>query len=391
MPAISVKQAERLAKLPPYLFAEIDRLKNEAIERGVDIIDLGVGDPDLPTHSHIVQCMAGAVENPAHHQYPSYQGALSFREAVARWYKERFGAELDPGKEIISLIGSKEGVGHIPLAFVNPGDAVLIPDPGYPVYNAGTVFADGEPIEFPLKEENGFMPDVSAISDEAARRAVMMFLNYPNNPTAGVATREMFQEVVEFAARNNVIICHDAAYTEIAFDGHKPISFMEIDGAREVGVEFHSLSKTFNMTGWRVGCVVGNSEVIAGLGRIKNNVDSGVFGAVQEAAAAALNGNMSGVEENNRIYTRRRDVLVEGLNRIGLKVEKPKATFYVWIPVPDGYDSSRFTALLLTEAGIVCTPGVGFGSCGEGYIRMTLCTPEERLQEVVERLAKLNL
>lgn len=390
MGGIRIEEAGRLKELPPYLFAEIDRLRREAERRGVDIISLGIGDPDLPTHPHIVECMARAVRNSAHHQYPSYEGALSFREAVAHWYRERFGVALDPEKEVISLIGSKEGIAHIPLAFVNPGDAVLIPDPGYPVYKAGTVFAGGEPVELPLKGENGFLPDLSAVSREDARRAVMMFLNYPNNPTSAVATREVFKEAVEFAAKNNVIVCHDAAYSEIAFDGHKPMSFMEVDGAREVGVEFHSLSKTFNMTGWRVGCVVGNREVIAGLGKIKTNVDSGVFGAVQEAAVAALTGDMKGVEENNRIYTRRRDILVEGLNRIGLNVEKPKATFYVWAPVPAGYDSKGFAAHLLTNAGVVCTPGVGFGLHGEGYVRMTLCTSEERLREVVERLARLE-
>jgi len=391
LPGIKVKEAERLNKLPPYLFAEIDRLKNEAKGRGMDIISLGIGDPDLPTHPHIVERMARAVKNPAYHQYPSYEGALSFRKAVARWYGERFGVALDAREEVISLIGSKEGIGHIPLAFVNNGDAVLIPDPGYPVYRAGVVFAGGEPIELPLESENDFMPDLTAVSDEVARKAVMLFLNYPNNPTSAVASREFFGEVVEFAARHNIIVCHDAAYTEIAFDGYKPISFMEVDGAREVGVEFHSLSKTFNMTGWRVGCVVGNREVIAGLGKIKTNVDSGVFGAIQEAAEAALTGDKSGVEENNRIYQRRRDVLVDGLNKIGLNVEKPKATFYVWVPVPEGYDSTRFAEHLLTNAGIVCTPGVGFGRHGEGFVRMTLCSPEERLQEVVDRLAKLDI
>ncbi len=287
---ITVQLAERLRGLPPYLFAEIDKVKDEMRRQGVDLISLGIGDPDIPTPPHIVKALQTAAEKAANHQYAPYEGTLAFREAVAQWYQRRFGVTLNPATEVMSLIGSKEGIGHLPLAFINPGDVVLVPDPGYPVYHAGTVFAGGESVEMPLHASNGFLPDLQQITPEHARRAKMMFLNYPNNPTAAVAPKAFFEEVVKFAHQHHIIVCHDAAYSEVAFDGYRPVSFMEVDGALDVGIEMHSLSKTYNMTGWRIGFAVGNAQILAGLATIKTNLDSGVFMAVQDAAIAALSG-----------------------------------------------------------------------------------------------------
>lgn len=383
--------AQRLSKLPPYLFAEIDRMKQEAIRRGMDIINLGIGDPDLPTPPHIIRRMQEASADPRHHQYPSYEGMLSFRQAVADWYSKRFGVALDPETEVLSLIGSKEGIGHIPLAFVDPGGIVLIPDPGYPVYQAGTVFAEGVPYFMPLTRERSFLPDLDAIPSEVLKKARILFLNYPNNPTAAVAPRAFFVEAVAFARKHRLILCHDAAYSEMAYDGYLPESILAVEGAKDVAIEYHSLSKTYNMTGWRVGFAVGCREVLSGLGRIKTNLDSGVFQAVQEAAIAALSGPQECVEAMRAIYRERRDALVDGLSAIGFAVEKPKATFYVWIGVPKGHTSASFASALLSETGIVMTPGTGFGRSGEGYIRAALTVDVSRIKEAVERIAALNL
>jgi LL-diaminopimelate aminotransferase len=383
--------AQRLSKLPPYLFAEIDRLKQDAIRRGMDIINLGIGDPDLPTPPHIVKRMQEASADPRHHQYPSYEGMLSFRQAVADWYSKRFGVTLDPVTEVLSLIGSKEGIGHIPLAFVDPGDVVLVPDPGYPVYQAGTVFAEGVPCFMPLTRERSFLPDLEAIPSEVLRKARVLFLNYPNNPTAAVAPRTFFEEAVAFARRHRLILCHDAAYSEMAYDGYLPESILAVEGAKDVAIEYHSLSKTYNMTGWRIGFAVGCREVLSGLGRIKTNLDSGVFQAVQEAAIAALNGPQECVEAMRGIYRERRDALVDGLSALGFAVDKPKATFYVWIGVPRGQTSASFASALLSEVGIVMTPGTGFGRAGEGYIRAALTVDVARINEAIERIAASNL
>lgn len=383
--------AQRLSKLPPYLFAEIDRMKQEAIRRGMDIINLGIGDPDLPTPPHIIRRMQEASADPRHHQYPSYEGMLSFRQAVSDWYSKRFGVALDPETEVLSLIGSKEGIGHIPLAFVDPGGIVLIPDPGYPVYQAGTVFAEGVPYFMPLTRERSFLPDLDAIPSEVLKKARILFLNYPNNPTAAVAPRAFFVEAVAFARKHRLILCHDAAYSEMAYDGYLPESILAVEGAKDVAIEYHSLSKTYNMTGWRVGFAVGCREVLSGLGRIKTNLDSGVFQAVQEAAIAALSGPQECVDAMRAIYRERRDALVDGLSAIGFAVEKPKATFYVWIGVPKGHTSASFASALLSETGIVMTPGTGFGRSGEGYIRAALTVDVSRIKEAVERIAALNL
>jgi LL-diaminopimelate aminotransferase len=385
-----IEKAKRIEQIPPYLFAEIDRKKAEMRQKGMDLIDLGIGDPDLPTPRLIVERLKRAAEDPRNHRYPSYEGMMEFRTAVAQWYERRFHVKLDPGKEVLSLIGSKEGIAHIPLAFVNPGDYVLVPSPGYPVYRVSTIFAGGTPYFLPLLKENGFLPNFSDIPKGVAEKAKLLFINYPNNPTSAVAEKSFLNEVSAFARRYPMIVCHDAAYSEIAFDGYRPLSFLEAEGAKELGIEFHSLSKTFNMTGWRIGFAVGNAEIIAGLGRVKNNIDSGLFQAIQEAGIEALNHFDTPLPEIISTYERRRDILIKGLREIGLEVDKPKATFYLWIQVPRGFTSAQFSTLLLEQGGIVATPGNGFGEAGEGYIRMALTVDETRLKEAVERLKRIN-
>ncbi|GAB4387496.1 MAG: LL-diaminopimelate aminotransferase [Thermodesulfovibrionales bacterium] len=381
-----VTLAERVRSLPPYLFARIDALKREALAKGADLIDLSIGDPDIPTPAHIVEAMKRAVEKPEHHRYPSYEGMPGYRSAVAQWYGRRFGVELDPGAEVLSLIGSKEGIGHIPLAFVNPGDVVLVPTPGYPVYAIGTLFAGGQSHYMPLTEANDFLPDLDAVPEDALRRARLMFLNYPNNPTSQVAPVEFFEKAVALARKHDIIICHDAAYSEIYYDGEKPLSFLQVKGAREVGVELHSLSKTYNMTGWRIGFAAGNREVIAGLGKIKSNLDSGVFQAVQEASIAALATGDEVLAPLRRTYQERRDALLEGLREAGIEARKPRATFYLWARVPAGFDSAGFAVHLLDKAQVLATPGSGFGEPGEGYIRFALTVPVERMREAARRI-----
>jgi len=385
------ERAERLQKLPPYLFKAIDEKKAEVRARGVDIIDLGVGDPDIPTPPHIVEELKRAAEDPANHKYPSYSGMMEYRETVAEWYKNRFGVALDPHKEVVSLIGSKEGIAHFPLAFVNPGEVVLVPSPAYPVYGISTLFAGGEPYVMALREENDFLPDLESIPPEVLGKAKVMFINYPNNPTSATVEKEFFERVVDFAKKNEVIVCHDAAYTEMAFDGYRPPSFLEVEGAKDVGIEFHSLSKTYNMTGWRIGFAVGNSEAVGGLGAIKTNIDSGAFQAVQLAAIKALTGPQDCVEEMRNIYKERRDLMVQGLNEVGLQVNKPKATFYLWVKVPEGYTSAEITTRLIEEAGVVVTPGNGFGEPGEGYFRIALTQNNERLAAALDRINKMEL
>jgi len=385
-----IEKAKRIEQIPPYLFAEIDKKKEEMRKKGIDLIDLGIGDPDLPTPKLIIDRLKTAAENPKNHHYPAYEGMIEFRTAVARWYERRFGVHLDPRTEVLSLIGSKEGIAHIPLAFVNPGDYVLVPTPGYPVYRVSTLFAGGTPHFFTLRKENGFLPILSDIPKEVAQKAKLLFINYPNNPTSAIAEKSSFEEVVAFARRYEIIVCHDAAYSEIAFDGYKPLSFMEVEGAKEVGIEFHSLSKTFNMTGWRIGFAVGHAEIVSGLGRVKTNIDSGLFQAIQEAGMEALHHFDTPFPEIIKVYERRRDVLVKGLREIGLEVDLPKATFYVWFQVPRGYTSAQFAGLLIEKAGIVATPGNGFGEGGEGYIRMALTVDEKKLREAIERVKRLK-
>ena len=384
-------QSQRLQGLPPYLFAELDRMKQEQVKKGVDVISFGIGDPDLPTPPHIIQALAAAAADPKNHQYPSYEGMLTFRKAAADWYRTRFGVSLDPAAEVLTLIGSKEGIGHLPLAFVNPGDVVLVPDPAYPVYQAGTLFAGGEPYCMPLTPARGFLPDLGAIPAAVVKRAKILWLNYPNNPTGAVAPREFLAEAVAFTRRHRLILAHDAPYSEIAFDGYRPESILNIDGAKEVAIEYHSVSKTYNMTGWRIGFAVGNAQILAGLGRIKQNMDSGVFQAVQYAGIAALSGSQQCVADNCRIWQERRDVLIAALREMGFSVATPKASFYAWVPVPAGFTSSSFCADLLAKAGVVVTPGNGFGAAGEGFARIAFTVNVDRIREAMDRIRKLGI
>jgi LL-diaminopimelate aminotransferase len=380
--------ASRVNHLSPYLFAAIDKMKQKSLEKGVDLIDLSIGDPDMPTPSHIVNAMKKAVENSANHRYPSYEGMLLYREAVAKWYKKRFNVKLDPHTEVLSLIGSKEGIGHIPLAFVNPGQTVLVPSPGYPVYSVGTLFAGGKSYSMPLRKENNFLPDLNKIPKNVLHNAKLIFLNYPNNPTSATAPREFFTEAIRIALKYKIIICHDASYTEIYYD-KKPLSFMQIPEAKDVGIEFHSLSKTYNMTGWRIGFAVGNKNVLAGLGKIKTNLDSGVFQAIQEAAVTALGTDDSILSHIRGKYLERRDILYNGLKKLGMNLIKPKATFYAWVMVPSRFDSMKFVTYMLDKAGVLATPGNGFGEAGEGYVRFAFTAPKESLYEAVDRLKRI--
>ena len=389
---MNIKWADRINNLPPYLFAEIDAKKQGLVDKGVDVIDLGVGDPDIPTPQRIIDTLNKSSQNPNNHRYPSYAGMQSFREEVATWYSRRFGVKTDPLKNTIILIGSKEGVAHAPMAFINPGDIALVPDPGYPVYGIATEFAGGSPYLMPLLEENGFMPDLSSIPKDIVEKAKIMFLNYPNNPTSAFATDSFFKDAIEFAYKNNILICHDAAYTEVYFDeSNKPKSFLEYDGAFDVGIEFHSLSKTFSMTGWRLGHVVGNEKAVAGLGKVKTNIDSGAFQAVQEAGIEALRNYEDGLQDRTNIYKKRSKLLSDGLKNIGIEVIEPKGTFYVWFKNPKNLLSSEFANILLEDAGIVMTPGTGFGEYGEGYTRASVTIEDNRLIEAVERIKNLSI
>ncbi len=387
---VSTVASERIGKLPPYLFAEIDRLKRELLKKGKDIIDLGVGDPDLPTPKFIIEALREAAGDPKNHRYALDQGLPEFRNTIAEWFQNRYGIKLDPNREVLPLIGSKEGIGHLPLAIVNPRDVVLVPNPGYPVYQSATWFAGGTPVSMPLLPENQFLPDLGSIKESALKRAKLMYLNYPNNPTGACATKQFFKEVLRVSKQYGFVVCHDAAYNEMTYEGYRAPSIFEVSGTKERVVEFHSLSKTFNMTGWRVGFAVGNEHILRCLAKVKSNLDSGIFQAIQWSAITALRDGGDWVKKNCAIYERRRDILISGLNEIGWKVEKPKATFYVWIPVPAGYTSSRLTAKLLEEANLVVTPGNGFGTYGEGYIRMSLTIHESRLSEAIQRIKNLR-
>lgn len=388
MKTVKFKFSKRLERLPPYLFVEIDKAKRKAREEGRDLIDLGIGDPDLPTPNHIIEKLYEAARDPKNHKYALDQGMPALRRAIADWYKRRFNVILDPEKEVLPLIGSKEGIAHMPLAFVNSGDYVLASNPSYPPYRSSAILADGNIYDLPLLEKNSFLPDFKKIPLKIRKKSKLMFLNYPNNPTGALANKEFYLEAIEFASKYNIIIAHDAAYSEMSFDGYRPISFLELDGAKEAGVEFHSLSKTYNMTGWRIGWVCGNSDIISGIAKVKSNIDSGIFSAIQIAGIEALTGSQEPIQKMRAIYQERRDCLCSGLKSISLKVSVPQATFYVWVSVPQGYDSKTFASLLLNKCDIVATPGIGFGKYGEGYIRFALTVSKERIQEAVERIKK---
>ncbi len=381
-----MKRSKRLEKIPPYLFVKIEERKEELIRKGIDIIDFGIGDPDLPTPAHIFKKMHEVLESREAANYPTSKGELSFRKAVADWYARRFGVSLDPKSEVCALIGSKEGLGHIFLAFVDPGDTALVPDPAYPVFKIGTMLAGGKPYFLPLTEKNKFIPDLDSIPKNVLRKAKLLFVNYPNNPTGAVAGKDFFERCVEFAKKNNLLLVSDLAYSEMGFDGFRPSSVLEIPGAKEVTIEFHSLSKTYNMTGWRIGMAVGNAEAVGALATVKSNIDSGVFKAIQFAGIEALTGPQECVEENNRIFEERRNVLYDGLAALGWEFDKPKATFYMWVPVPRGGTSASFTEKLLEQCGILVVPGNGYGPSGEGYVRFAITLPKERIAEAIQRM-----
>ena len=383
--------SKRLERLAPYPFVEISRIIAQKRAAGEEVVTFGIGDPDIPTPPHVIERLVEASRKPANHRYPETDGLPELRRAIAGWYEKRFGVGLDPDKEVLPLIGAKEGIGHVALCFLDPGDIALLPDPAYPVYAVGTMFAGGEAHWMPLLEENGWLPDLDAIPAEVARNAKVMWLNYPNNPTAAVATREYYQRVVEFAREHDVAVLHDAAYSEVVYDGYRAPSFMEVDGAKEVAIEFHSLSKCFNMTGWRMGMAVGNADMIKALFQIKSNLDSGIPQAIQEMAIEALLGPQDPIQENNAIYQRRRDKLVDVLTGLGLKIAPPRACLYIWAGVPKGYTSAGFAQRLLEEKTIVVTPGSSYGKYGEGYIRFSLTTPDDQVDKGVERLASWKI
>ena len=380
------KLSKRVQSLPPYPFADLDRKKVELRKQGKDLIDLSIGDPDIPTPQPIIAAMQKAVTNAEYHRYPPYSGTVAFRESVIRWYKRRFGVSLTL-EETLALIGSKEGIANIHYAFVNPGDVVLCPTPGYPVYSVAAQFAGGEPYFLPLRHDRAFLPDLNSIPDSVLKRAKLLHLNYPNNPTAAVATEAFFKEVVAFAQKHNIIVCHDAPYTEIYFDNKKPISFLQTPGAKEVGIEFHSLSKTFNMTGWRLGFACGHKDVIAGLAKIKTNVDSGPFAAIQEAGVFSLDHEEGLTPSIRKEYQVRRDTLVTALKKLNSEVPAPPATFYIWMSVPKNTTATAFAAAILEKSSVVVTPGTAFGKAGEGYIRFALTASVERLKEAAERIS----
>jgi len=384
--------SKRLDKIPPYLFVEINRKIAEKREKGVDVISFAIGDPDLPTPAHIINSLCKAAYDPPNHRYPETYGMSGLCKAIADWYDARFGVSLDwkPTSEVLPLIGSKEGIGHMSFCMLDLGDVALVPDPGYPVYSVSTLLAGGEVYYMPLLEKNGFLPDLDAIPEIILKKSKVLWICYPNNPTGAVAGLDFFEKVVWFAKKHDIAVCHDAPYTEVAFEGYKPHSFLEVNGAKDIGIEFHSLSKTYNMTGWRIGMAVGNSKMIDALFRFKSNLDSGIPQAIQLAAVEALTGNQEDITARNGQYQKRRDKLVNALETIGLKVTKPRAGFYIWAKIPDGYTSVQYVAELLEKASVAVTPGTGYGKSGEGYVRLSITQPDERLDEGIRRLLALK-
>ena len=382
------QKADRLKQLPPYLFIELDKAKRKLMAEGKDVIDLGIGDPDLPTSKEVIARLKETVDDPANHRYSMTEGMKVLREAIAAWYAKRFGVTLNPDTEVLPLLGSKEGIAHLPWALTNPGDAVLVPDPCYPPYRSGTILAGAEVVPMPLLEENGFFPDLGDISQKAIRRAKLMFLNSPNNPTSAVYSLEQLQEALDLSKEYGFAIAHDAAYSEIAYDGVKPASFLQLPDAKDHGVEFHSLSKTYNMTGWRIGWVCGNAAIVAALSQIKSNLDSGIFQPIQLAGIRALEAGDAALQETIAVYQNRRDLIVNGLAKAGWNVAKPQASLYIWTRVPTQESSMDFATRVMKQTNVVITPGVGFGPSGEGYVRMSLTLPTDRIEEAVGRLSK---
>lgn len=381
-----MKVSERLEKIPPYLFAEIDRKIAEAKAKGIDIISLGIGDPDTPTLAPVVEEMHKAIDNPKNHDYPPYNGTAAFRNAAAEWMKKRFGVEVDADTEVLANIGSKEAIAHVFFAFVDKGDYTLVPDPGYPVYKNATIFAGGTPYSMPLLEENEFLPDFDKIPEDIAKKSKLMFLNYPNNPTSAVADLDFFKKAVDFCKKYDILLCHDMAYCEMTFDGYKAPSVLEVEGAKDVAIEFYSHSKSYNMTGWRVGFVAGNADAVKALGTIKNNIDSGTFKAIQDAAVAAFNVDNKLIDDLNKMYQERRDAAEEGFRELGWNVKPSKATFYLWLPVPQGMTSEEFVTVMLEKAHVVVPPGNGYGRYGEGYFRVALTKDVNTIKECIKRM-----
>jgi LL-diaminopimelate aminotransferase len=382
-----IRKARRIENLPPYLFVDIRNRIAEKKARGEEVISFAIGDPDIPTPPHIIEKLCQAARDPENHHYPEAAGLPELRRAIADWYKKRFDVSLDPDTEVLPLIGAKEGIAHIAFCFIDQGDIALVPDPAYPVYSIGTTLAGGESYHLPLNAGNDFLPDYSGIPEEVLERAKLLWLNYPNNPTGAVADLDFFNRTVEFARKNDIGVCHDAPYTEVAFDGYKPVSFLQADGAKDIGVEFHSFSKSFNMTGWRIGMAVGNADMIKMLRTLKSNLDSGIPLAIQRAAVEALDGPQDCIEEHNAVYQRRRDLVVEMLGSIGIEARSPKASLYIWAKAPEGYSSAEFAASLLDQVGIVVTPGSGYGRNGENYVRISLTVPDAGLVKGLSLLA----
>ncbi len=382
-----MRLAKRMDKLPPYLFVEINKKIAEKRAKGEEIISFAIGDPDIPTPHHIIDKLCETAHDPANHRYPETEGLPELRKAIAGWYQRRFGVELNPDKEILPLIGSKEGIGHIAFCLIDPDDIALMPDPYYPVYPVSVMLAGGRPYYIPLKEEEGYLPKFENIPADILAKSKMLWIDYPNNPTGAVADLAFYDKAIAFCRQHNIVLCNDGPYTEVAYDGYKPVSMMQAAGAKEVGVEFHSLSKTYNMTGWRIGMVVGNPVVIDALKRLKSNLDSGIPQAIQHMAIAALNGPQDVIAEHNKIYQRRRDLVVEMLNNIGLQAKAPKASLYIWARIPEGFTSIEFATDLLEQCGVAVTPGVGYGASGEGYVRLSLTISDVQLVKGLSKLA----
>lgn len=386
-----MKVSERLEQIPPYLFAEIDRKIAEAKAKGIDIISLGIGDPDTPTLPPVVEEMHKAIDNPKNHDYPPYNGTEKFRKGACEWMKNRFGVELDPDKEMLANIGSKEAIAHVFFAYVDKGDYTLVPDPGYPVYHNATIFAGGTPYEMPLLEGNGYLPDFDRIPEDIAKKSKIMFLNYPNNPTGAVADLDFFKKAVDFCKKYDILLCSDMAYSEMTYDGYKAPSVLQVEGAKDVAIEFYSHSKSYNMTGWRVGFVCGNADAIKALGTIKNNIDSGTFKAIQDAATAAFTVDAKYINDLNKMYQERRDAAEEGFRELGWNVKPSKATFYLWLPVPKGMSSEEFVTIMLEKAHVVVPPGNGYGKYGEGYFRVALTKDVDTIKECIRRMKEAGI
>jgi len=383
-----MRLAKRVERLSPYLFVDISKKIAEKKTKGEDVVSFAIGDPDLPTPRHIIDKICESAREPENHKYPESGGLPELRQAIADWYKNRFDVVLDPDTEVLPLIGSKEGIAHIALCLIDPGDTALVTDPGYPVYSISTSMVGGRPYFMQISKNNNYLPDFSRISFNVLNRAKVLWINYPNNPTGAVADIDFFNKTAEFAQKHDICVCHDGPYSEVSFDNYKPVSFMQANGAKDTGVEFHSFSKSYNMTGWRIGMVVGNAEVIDALKRLKSNIDSGIPLAIQYAAIEALSGSQKCIEEHNDIYQRRRDLIVDMLNRMGLQATAPLASLYVWAKIPDGYMSTEFANDLLEQVGVVVTPGTGYGRNGEGYVRLSMTLPDAQVVKGLSRLAQ---